>query len=422
MDRTSTPVTILPSPHHGGLGVTRTLGRLGIPVFNVDGNRWCPAFFSRFSKGRFLHDLDAAPECESVEALAALARRIGARSILIPTTDGAARFIADYADALRRHFIFPPQPPELIRALLSKKEMLALARRYSIPAPAAIFPQNRAELLDAPDRIGLPFIVKGVRADIWNRASRSKVLVRTRPQFRTLCELIPDAVVPELMLQEYIAGKEDTVWMFNGYFDARSSCRAAFTGRKLRQCPAYTGVASLAVAEKNPAVEDAAGRFLKSIGYCGIADIDFRYDARDGRYKILDVNPRAGSTFRLFVSENGMDVVRAMYLDLTRQDIPDSPMLSGRKWMVEDLDIAASLRYAHEGALGFIDWLKSLRGIDELSFFAWDDPGPVALMLLADLRELCSRGLWNAHGTPPFALKSAAALAEKPSSYEHSRN
>jgi predicted ATP-grasp superfamily ATP-dependent carboligase len=422
LDRTATPVTVVPSPHHGGLGITRTLGRLGIEVFNVDGERWCPAFFSRYCKGRLVHDLDAATERESVEALVALARRIGARSILVPTTDGAARLIADSAEALRRHFIFPPQPPELIRALLSKKEMLELARRHGILAPAAVFPQNRAELLEAPDHLGLPLIVKGVRGDTWARTSRSKVLVRSRAQFRALCDLLPDAVVAELMVQEYIAGKEDTVWMFNGYFDARSNCRAAFTGRKLRQCPAYAGVASLAAAEKNPAVEDAAEMFMKSVGYCGIADIDFRYDARDGRYKILDVNPRVGSTFRLFVSEDGMDVVRAMYLDLTGQDIPASPQRAGRKWMVEDLDVAAAWGYARENSLGFIDWLKSLQGVDELSFFAWDDPVPVALMLLADLRELCSRSRLRARRIPPFYPKSPAAPARKPPAYEHSRN
>lgn len=51
---TSTPVTVLPSPH---------------PVFNVDPSRWCPSFFSRYSKGWFVYDLDAISAVESLEAL-----------------------------------------------------------------------------------------------------------------------------------------------------------------------------------------------------------------------------------------------------------------------------------------------------------------------------------------------------------------
>lgn len=58
---TATPVLVLDSPYHGGLGVTRSLGRLGIPVYNVDSNRLAPAFFSRYCRGKFVWDLNAAP-------------------------------------------------------------------------------------------------------------------------------------------------------------------------------------------------------------------------------------------------------------------------------------------------------------------------------------------------------------------------
>ena len=410
---TSTPVTVLPSPHHGGLGITRSLGRLGVPIFNVDAERWCPSFFSRYSNRKLVHDLDTVSGEQSTERLLEFARRAGSPSILVATTDAAARFVADYAPALRERFIFPPQPADLVHALLSKKQTLLLARRYHLPAPVTIFPRARDDFRRLPEQIDVPLMVKGVCGDFWSRVSKSKVLVRTLAQFRELCELIPDAVIPDLMVQEYIAGKEDTVWMFNGYFDRDSECRAAFTGRKLRQCPAYTGAASLAVAEKNEVVENSAIRFMKKLGYSGIVDIDFRYDSRDGGYKILDVNARIGSTFRLFVDENGMDVARAMYLDLTGQNIPASTMQAGRKWMVEDLDIAASLRYAHDKSLSFIDWLRSLRGIDELSFLAWDDPTPAALMLRADLREIFLRGRSNAQQIPPFERKSTRAVSER---------
>src|SRR5579863_6737599 len=106
---TSVPVTVLPSPHHGGLGITRSLGRLGIRVFNIDASRWCPSFFSRYCAGRFLHDLDTATAGHSVEWLLDLGRRLGTRSILVPTTDAAALLAATNAAALREWFILPDQ-------------------------------------------------------------------------------------------------------------------------------------------------------------------------------------------------------------------------------------------------------------------------------------------------------------------------
>src|SRR3990172_3381338 len=103
--------------------------------------------------------------------------------------------------------------------------------------------------------------------------------------------------------------------MFNGYFDSSSRCLFGLTGRKLRQYPPYTGVTSLGVCERNETVTKLTLRLMTAIGYRGALDIGYRYDARDGRYKLLDANPRVGMTFRLFVDTEGLDVVRALYLD-----------------------------------------------------------------------------------------------------------
>jgi predicted ATP-grasp superfamily ATP-dependent carboligase len=116
------------------------------------------------------------------------------------------------------------------------------------------------------------------------------------------------------------------------------------------------------------------------VGYCGILDIGYRYDARDGKYKVLDVNPRIGSTFRLFVGKSGLDVAQALYRDLTGQVVPPATVVEGRKWIVEDQDIYSSYRYWRDGKLGLAGWFVSLIGIREGAWFAWDDLLPFWLM------------------------------------------
>jgi predicted ATP-grasp superfamily ATP-dependent carboligase len=37
-------------------------------------------------------------------------------------------------------------------------------------------------------------------------------------------------------------------------------------------------------------IEMAANRFLASLRFSGLAEVEFNFDARDGRYKSLDVN------------------------------------------------------------------------------------------------------------------------------------
>ena len=131
---------------------------------------------------------------------------------------------------------------------------------------------------------------------------------------------------------------------------------------------------------------------MKAIGYTGILDIGFIYDARDGEYKLLDVNPRVGSAFRLFVGANGMDVVRALYLDMTSQEVALTKPRNGRKWVVENYDIAASAKYFRDGGLRARDWIRSFRGIEEAAWFARDDLLPYAAMWLYSARYVMTQG------------------------------
>jgi predicted ATP-grasp superfamily ATP-dependent carboligase len=174
--------------------------------------------------------------------------------------------------------------------------------------------------------------------------------------------------------------------MFNGYFDRNSDCVVGFTGKKIRQHPVYTGATSLGILLENPQVQESTRRLMKAVGYTGILDIGYRYDARDGMYKVLDINPRIGGTFRLFVADNGLDVVRAMYLDMTGQPVPESAARYGRKWMTEMADLKSCLNYWRDGKLTFAQWLRSFQGIEEFAFFAGDDLKPFWKNVIDTLR------------------------------------
>jgi predicted ATP-grasp superfamily ATP-dependent carboligase len=153
----------------------------------------------------------------------------------------------------------------------------------------------------------------------------------------------------------------------------------------------HTGATSLGICLENPTVRDLTCRFMKAIGYRGILDIGFRYDARDGGYKLLDPNPRIGQTFRLFVSREGMDVARYLYLDLTGQRLPRATPVEGRKWVVEDWDLESSMDYRREGGLSLPEWVDSFAGVVEGAWFAWDDRSPARTIAAAVLRRAWRR-------------------------------
>ncbi len=80
-------------------------------------------------------------------------------------------------------------------------------------------------------------------------------------------------------------------------------------------------------------------------------------------------------------------MARAMYLDLTGQKVPQAPLRDGRKWVIEDRDLAAAFREWRRGTLSAREWIVSLAGIEEAAFFAPDDPWP---LLQRCVRHICA--------------------------------
>jgi D-aspartate ligase len=385
---TSTPIVILQSMpwfHHGGLGIARTTGRLAIPIYWVHGQRWSPATLSRYVQERIVWDADA-PEEALVEYLLELGRRIGRESILIPIDDRGAIFLAEQAEALKERFLFPEQPDGLVFSLSNKKELHFLCKKMGLPTPEASFPQCRDEVMAFVEAAVFPVVMKRIVNRLpEHRMQESVVIVNDAQELLEEYEKIEGADEPNVMLQEYIPGGPESVWMFNGYFASDSECLAGFTGQKVRQAPPFTGATTLGICLENETVERMTIDFMRKIGYSGIVDMGYRYDYRDGRYKLLDVNPRVGSTFRLFVDSNGMDVVRALYLDLTGQPVKRGVPREGRKWMVEQSDLMSSIKYRWLGKLTLTQWVRSLQGLEEGAWFTRDDLVPFAAMCWASL-------------------------------------
>lgn len=359
----------------------RSLGRLGAAVYGVRESVLTPAARSRYCRGT----MPLPGPSSEAPALAAWlieqARRIGERVLLIPVDDASAIFVADHAAALRERFVFPEPPPGLVRRLSSKAGMHELCSRHGIPTPLTVPVENEAALGAAAERLGLPLMLK--RDKGWlpePRRGPKMALVRDPALLGPTFDEMRAAPTSNLIAQEYVPGGPETVWMFNGYFDAGSRCRFAASGRKLRQYPVRTGPTTLGLCTENRAVIDAARRLLERVGYRGIVDIGYRYDSRDGLYKLLDVNPRIGSTFRLFAAADGTDVVRALYRDAAGEPAPAAAAVEGRRWLVENYDLVASAQQVLEGDLRPLRWLRSLRGIDETAWLDREDLLPFAAM------------------------------------------
>jgi D-aspartate ligase len=363
--------------HHGGLGVIRSLGRVGVPVYGVHEDCFTPAAMSRYLQGRFLWAPQGTNAEELVDGMATIAEQFESPPIVIPTDDISAILIAEHADFLGRWFRFPRQDAGLARTLADKRELYQLCARLGVPCPEAIFPTSWEEARDFARSTGFPVVAKIPQLWLVPKAARvkSSTIVPTLDELADLYHRLGDQAASNLILQEHIPTGED--WFFHGYCDASSATLAGFTGVKVRSYPAYAGPTTLGRWVSNDELREQAEWLFKAVAYRGIMDMDYRLDLRDGRYKLLDFNPRVGAQFRLFEDDAGIDVVRAMHLDLTGRDVPRGRPIEGRAFMVETGDLLSMRGYRHAAALTWRSWLRSLRGVRELAWLASDDLLPL---------------------------------------------
>jgi predicted ATP-grasp superfamily ATP-dependent carboligase len=363
--------------HHGGVGAIRTLGRAGVPVYAMTEDRLTPAALSRYVRDSFVARTTGREDDAYLLALfESVGRRIGRRAIALPTDDEAASFVAEHADELSPWFVIPRVPPTLPRHLSSKRGLHETCLELEVATPAAAFPSSVDEVAEFARTARFPVVAKNV--DPWLRLRTPVVpnstLVRTPEALLTLAADWPAA--PQVMLQEYIPRDAAEDWIFHGYADASSSCPVALTGVKYRSWPPRAGVTSYARMVPNEELVGRSTDLLHRLGYRGIVDLDWRFDRRDQEYKLLDFNPRVGAQFRLFETTAGIDVVRAMHLDLTGRAIPSGEPKTGRGFRVEYLDepaIVASAVFRMGAALP----VPHAPGEREPAWFAPDDPLPV---------------------------------------------
>lgn len=357
--------------HHGGLGIIRSLGRLGVPVYTITEDHLTPVGASRYLAGSFVWNT-RLPRPQMLEALSTIGRNPHKPTILILTDDLGAILAAEESATLRQWFVFPDISAGISRTLANKRMLHALCRRIGVPCPKALFPTSISDVHQFAESARFPVVVKAAAA--WLNPKLKVTIVLSERELVDVYRRAENPQHPNLLIQEYIPRGED--WFFHGYCNGVSDCLAGFTGMKRRSFPTHAGFTTLGRSVTNDVLLHQAETLLKAISYAGIMDIDYRFDKRDGQYKLLDFNPRIGAQFRMFVDDNGLDVARALYRDLTAQTVRRSRQVDGRIFVVEPYDLRASVNYFWRGELSAYAWLHSFKGRKEFAWFNWDDPSP----------------------------------------------
>ncbi|MFI5687153.1 ATP-grasp domain-containing protein [Streptomyces sp. NPDC051636] len=377
--------------HHGTLGAVRSLGRAGVEVHVVADSVGSPVSRSRFVRQMHPPPPPGASPREIAAVLRRVATRIARPAVLVPMDDAGAVAVSRMREELAPCYLLPDGPGALPERVADKAELATVCASAGIPHPVTVVPDSPAQAADAAWQLGLPVVAKWSRPWLVPAGSglRSTVLVGSAQQARQLYLRTEEAGSP-LLLQAYLPPGPDRDWFFHGYADRSCAVRAGGPGRKQLAWPRGAGLTAVGCWTPNPQVRTLAERLTGELGYRGIFDLDFRRCGATGRYHLLDFNPRPGAQFRLFTDTAGLDVVRALHLDLTHRPMPEGSPQAGRAFVVENYAPLAALRPAPRGR--------------ELAWHAPDDPAPGRAMW----------ALWCRHVSRRLRERLSAATTASP--------
>ena len=141
----------------------------------------------------------------------------------------------------------------------------------------------------------------------------------------------------EPMVQELIPGGDDTLYTVGSYLDRNGRPLGVFSGRKLRQTPPGVGTCRVGEALWVQDAVDAALRLLAAFDYVGLSQVEFKRDPRDGKFKLMEINPRLWQWHSL-AAACGVDLPRIAYADLVGETPAEADDERGRQALGDHAD------------------------------------------------------------------------------------
>lgn len=131
------------------------------------------------------------------------------------------------------------------------------------------------------------------------------------------------------LASEIIPGDGSCIYAYVGYRNKRGEILNEWTGKKLSQFPNDFGVFSSASNEAPDIIRVQGRTLLEGMDIYGIAEPEFKYDYRDGKYKLTEINLRSMMWHRVG-NLSGVNIQYSQYLDALGKTVPHQDQLKNK--------------------------------------------------------------------------------------------
>lgn len=351
------------------LGIVRSLGSEGVPLFVLDADRRSPAMRSRYGCKMPVPSLEGR---DFIQRLLALAGDIGGPMVLFLTEEKTVVTVSAHRHALAGKFLVRMPEHERLMALMQKQGFQDLAEAVGAPIPKTVLLQG-PEDLPRIEKLAYPCVLKPNKKDYaygarFKKAYKVASAAEAGELYRQILPVMADMVV-----QEWIEGPDSEIYFCLQYIGAGGEKVSSFAGRKIRSWPLRIGGTASCTAAWDCAEElaDITHAFFAKVGFTGMGSMEYKRDQRDGKFYMVEPTVARTDFQEEVATLNGVNIPFAAYCH--EAGLPRSPAQPSRvPVMWRD---PLSDRWAFEEGKRIIDERSRSHRVRD-AYWRWNDPVP----------------------------------------------
>lgn len=277
------------------LAVVRSVGKKYYTIVSSNKGLASLSFYSKYCKERINY-----PSPKMKESFIDFMLQIVQRKkidVLLPLRSTTVPLISEFKDQFSRYVKVPIAEYKYLKIASDKKETFKLAERLNLPTPKTFYPENINEIENIASNLSYPVVVKAP----FGAGSRTVWYVNSKLELIDLYKRLTEFdSLP--MIQEYIPGDG---YGFFALFN-NGEPRAIFMHHRIREYPITGGPSVVCESIYDEKLKEIGLKTLKALNWHGVAMVEFKKDVRDGKYKLIEINPKFWGSLPLAIA-SGVD-------------------------------------------------------------------------------------------------------------------
>lgn len=340
---------VLGANYYIALSVMRNLGKHGIHVAALEYS----THEAYGLKSKYCKEVIIVPHYKKetekfIEALIDFSKKQAFKPVLMPCADPYVEVIDAHSDLLRNYYLLPGMPQGRYKEIMDKDTLESLAKKHNVLVPKTIKIGDE-NLIEKVKSIGYPCLVKPTN-------SHDFISVFRRKMFKVFDEKsLKEAIKQskekdlEVIIQEIIPGFDDHMYTFDAYLNEKSKVTHWLTCQKYRQYPINYGASVYTQQKYIKELAEIGIPFLETIGYKGVAEIEFKKHEKTGKFYLIEINVRYSNLNEL-LTQAGINMPYITYRELTGNPLEEKSI---------DYDTGLVFRYTFEDLLAIKGYLST---------------------------------------------------------------